>query len=68
MERLKPIHVLEHEFRRRGAFLLVDVTGRTIRFYKYAEDAVSVMEMADSIKGRSKEMVDFLISRASVRG
>ncbi len=62
---VKPIHEVEADFRGRGAFLLVDFSGRKLMFYHYSKDVVTVKQMMDSLKGRSKEMVDFLIARAT---
>ncbi len=67
VERVKPIDELEADFRKRGAFLLVDVKSRKLWFYHYSNDLASVNQMIDSLKGRSQEMGNFLIERASVR-
>ena len=66
MERVTPIHVLEYEFRRKGVFVLVGARRRELWFYGYKP--TEIKQMIDSIRGRSEEMVKFLIARASVRG
>jgi hypothetical protein len=68
MERVEPIHVVEYRFRRQGVFLLVDVKGRKLWFYGYKRDQGAIRQMMESLKGRSDEMIKFLIARASVRG
>ena len=67
MEWVKPISEVEADFRRRGAFLLVDVKSRKLWFYHYSNDSAYINQMIDSLKGRSQEMCNFLIERASVR-
>lgn len=68
MEWVKPIHVLEYEFRRQGVFLLVDAHLRKLWFYGFKSDQADINRMRDSMKGRVDEMVKFLIARASVKG
>jgi hypothetical protein len=64
MEWVKPVETLELEFRRRGVFLLVDVSGKKVRFYGYKKNCVEINQMMDQLRGRSHEMVNFLIARA----
>ncbi len=64
MEWLKPIEDVEAEFRRHGSFLLVDTNGKLMY---YASRAAKSAKLIESLKGRSAEMVNFLIARASVR-
>ena len=68
VEWLKPIDELEADFRKRGAFLLVDVKSRKLWFFHYSKDTTSIRQMMDALKGRQGEMVDFLIARACIRG
>jgi hypothetical protein len=68
VEWVKPIGEVEREFRRRGAFMLVDARCRKLWFFHYSKSAVTVNQMMDSLKGRSDEMVNFLIARASAKG
>lgn len=68
VERLTPIREVEAEFRKRGAFMLVDVKSRKLWFYHYSKDMIGIKHMMAALKGRQDEMVNFLISRASVRG
>jgi hypothetical protein len=63
---VKPIGMMEHDFRRQGVFLLVDVSGKKLRFYGFKKDHVDLNRMIDSMKGRCDEMVKFLIERARV--
>jgi hypothetical protein len=67
MERLAPIHVLEYRFRRKGVFLLVDPSNRKIWFYGYKPDKDAIRKMMAEMKGRTEEMVKFLIERASFK-
>jgi hypothetical protein len=62
----KPIGVIEAEFRKRGAFVLVDVKTRKLWFYHHSKDMSGIRNMMDSLKGRQDEMVNFLI--ACIRG
>lgn len=64
MEWVKPIDEVEADFRRQGAFLLVDATGRKVWFFKSGGDAVTMNRMTSSLKGRTQEMANFLIARA----
>jgi len=64
MEWVKPIDTMEHDFRRKGVFLLVDINGKRLRFYGFKKDGVELNRMIDSMKGRCDEMVKFLIARA----
>jgi hypothetical protein len=63
-----PIHVVEHEFRCKGVFLLVDVKGRKLWFYGYKKDQTVLNQMMESLKERRDEMIKFLLARASIRG
>ena len=67
MEWVRPIHVVEYEFRRQGVFLLVDFDGRKLWFFGFKPDTVLIKQMMASLKGRSEEMVKFLTARASAR-
>lgn len=68
MEWVKPIDQVEADFRYNGIFLLVDVGGRKLWFYGYKKDQVAISQAMDTLKGRSDEMVKFLIARARARG
>lgn len=70
MEWVKPIDQVEADLRREGVFLLVDVNGRTLRFYQFKKDSVRLKQVMDSLKdqGRGQEMVKFLIARARAEG
>lgn len=68
MEWVKPIDEVEADFRRRGAFLLVDASKRKLWFFHYSKNTTIVRQMMDSLKGRSDEMVNFLIARSRVQG
>lgn len=67
MERLEHIATVEYEFRQRGVFLLVDPSNRKIWFYGYKPNTVLLNQMIASLKGRTEEMVNFLIARVGVR-
>ena len=66
---MKPIDQVEADLLRKGVFLLVDVNGRTLRFYQFAKDSVRLKQVLDSFQesGRGVEMVKFLIARAKAR-
>jgi len=64
MEWVKPIDEVEADFRRHGIFLLVDVSGKRIRFYGFKRDNAEINRAVDSLKGRGPEMVKFLTARA----
>jgi hypothetical protein len=68
MERLEPIHVMEYRLRRQGVFLLVDFDGKKLWFFGYKKDHAAIKQMMENLKGRHKEMVNFLTARASARG
>ena len=68
MEWVKPIDEVAREFRRQGIFLLVDARSKRIVFYGYKRDQGAIRQMMESLKGRSDEMIKYLIARASVRG
>lgn len=68
MERVEPIHVMEYRFRRQGVFMLVDPSRRKLWFYGYKKEHNAMRSMMVELKGRTEEMVNFLIARASVRG
>lgn len=68
MEWVKPIDEVEADFRRRGVFLLVDFHGKKLQFFGYKKDHVEIKQMIDSLRGRSHEMVNFLIARAKGKG
>ena len=68
VERLTPIGEIEAGFRKRGAFLLVDVKSRKLWFFHHSKDTTGIKQMMDALKGRQGEMVDFLIARACIRG
>lgn len=65
---MKPIGEIEAGFRKRGAFVLVDVKSRKLWFFHYSKDSNYIKQMMDVLKGRQTEMVDFLIARACIRG
>ena len=64
MEWVKPIGMVEKDFRYNGIFLLVDPISRRLWFYGYKKDQASINQAMESLKGRSDEMVNFLIARA----
>jgi hypothetical protein len=64
---VKPIDTIELEFRRRGVFLLVDVSRKKLCFYGYKKDSVEINQMMDQLRGCSHEMENFLIARAQAR-
>jgi hypothetical protein len=66
MERLESIATVEYAFRRRGVFLLVDFDGKKLWFFGHKPDQVAIKQMMESMKGRTEEMVKFLIARARV--
>jgi hypothetical protein len=70
MEWVKPIDQVEADMRRQGVFLLVDVNGRTLRFYQFSKDSVRLKQILDYFqeKGRGQEMVKYLIARARAKG
>lgn len=63
---MKPIGMMELDFRRQGVFLLVDVSSRKLWFFGYNQSLIN--KMMDSLKGRCDEMVNFLIARARAEG
>jgi hypothetical protein len=67
VEWVTPIEEIEADIRRRGMFVLVDVNGKTLRFYGYKTQAY-VNQLVDSLRGRGPEMVKYLIARARARG
>jgi hypothetical protein len=68
MEWVKPIGMVELDFRRQGVFMLVDVSSRKLWFFGYKRDHSCINKMMESLKGRCDEMVDFLIARARAKG
>ena len=68
MEWVKPIDEVERDIRYNGAFLLVDLRGRRLCFYGYKKDQASLNRLMDTLKGRTKEMGNFLIARARAEG
>lgn len=68
MEWVKPIDEVEADFRRQGIFLLVDMSGKKLWFFQHSKNKAGIKRTTDSLKGRSEEMVKFLLARASVRG
>jgi hypothetical protein len=64
---VKPIDQMDADIRRAGVFMLVDVDGKKLRFYGFKKDCVEINRMMDSLKGRSQEMVKYLIGVASMR-
>jgi hypothetical protein len=62
VEWVKPIDEVEADFRRRGMFVLVDVTGRKLKFYGWNQ--IALRRAMDSLKGRTAEMAKFLTARA----
>lgn len=62
-----PIAEVEAGFRKLGAFLLVDMSGKKLWFFHHSKDEARIRRMMDSLRGRSDEMVKFLLERASVR-
>ena len=47
--------------------MLVDMTGKRLWFFQHSKNEVGIKRAMDSLKGRSEEMVKFLLERASVR-
>jgi hypothetical protein len=68
MEWVMPIDQLEAEFRRYGAFLLVDFQGRKLWYYGVNRDGATRNRLIQLLKGRNQEMVLFLTKRASAKG
>jgi hypothetical protein len=64
MEWVKPIGMVEKDFRYRGVFLLVDFDGKRLWFFGYKKDNTVINQMMASMKGRHAEMVNYLIARA----
>jgi hypothetical protein len=56
--------MVELDFRRKGVFLLVDVRSKKLYFFGYKPDMTCINQMMESLKGRTDEMVNFLIARA----
>lgn len=65
---MKPIDEVARDLRRQGMFLLVDARSRRIVFYGYKRDTVQINQMIESLKGRSDEMVKYLIAQARAEG
>jgi len=59
---------MEYEFRKQGVFLLVDVSGRKLWFFGCKKDNTCINRMMESLKGRTDEMINFLIARARAKG
>jgi hypothetical protein len=68
VEWVKPIDEVARDFRRRGVFLLVDVNRKRIVFYGYKSDNVQINQMIASLKGRSNEMMNYLIAQLRAEG
>jgi hypothetical protein len=68
MEWVKPIGMVEKDFRERGVFLLVDVDGKRLWFFGYKKDHSVINQMMSSMKGRHAEMVKYLTARARAKG
>ena len=68
VEWVKPIDQVEADIRRRGVFMLVDVRGRKLKFFGYNRDYANINRLMDSLKGRTDEMVKYLIARARAKG
>jgi hypothetical protein len=68
MEWVKPIGMMELDFRRQGVFLLVDVSSRKLWFFGYKRDNICINKMMETLKGRCDEMVNFLLARARAKG
>jgi hypothetical protein len=68
MEWVKPIGMMELDFRRQGVFLLVDVSGKKLWFFGYKRDQSAINQMMETLRGRCDEMVNFLIARARAKG
>jgi hypothetical protein len=65
VEWVKPIGELEADFRRQGVFMLADFNAKRLRFYGY--DSVVTNRLVDAVRGRTQEMVDFLVARLRVQ-
>jgi hypothetical protein len=68
MEWVKPIGMVELDFRRQGVFLLVDFDGRRLWFFGFKRSHEDINRMMDSLKPRVTEMVKFLTARARAKG
>jgi len=68
VERVVPIDEVEADLRKRGVFILVDVSTRKLWFYGYKPNQGVINQMIAAVKDRREEMVKFLLARASVRG
>jgi hypothetical protein len=68
VEWVKPIDQVEADIRRNGVFLLVDVRNRKLKFFGYKRDYATINRLMDSLKGRTDEMVKYLIARARAKG
>jgi hypothetical protein len=66
MEWVKPIVQVEREIRERGMFMLVDPRGMKLQFFGYNQATVN--RERDALRGRSQEMVKYLIALASAKG
>jgi hypothetical protein len=64
---VKPIDQVDADIRRVGIFMLVDVDGKKLRFFGFKKDYTDINRAMDSLKGRSQEMVKYLIEVASAR-
>jgi len=68
VEWVKPIDEVAREFRRQGVFLLVDPFTKRIVFYGYKPDTVEINRMIEALKGRSNEMLKYLIAQLRAEG
>jgi hypothetical protein len=68
VEQLASIRALEYRLRTLGAIVLADPKSRRVWFYAYKPNEAALRPLVQLIKGRTGEMVDFLVARASVRG
>jgi hypothetical protein len=68
MEWVKPIGMVEKDLRYQGIFLLVDIDGKRLWFCGNKKNYVDINRAMDSLKGRSVEMVKYLLARARAEG
>jgi hypothetical protein len=66
VEWVKPIDEVEADFRRQGCFILVDVRAKKLKFYGFKQPVIN--RLMDQLRGRTHEMVNFLIARARAKG
>jgi len=68
VEWVKPIDQVEADIRRQGVFMLVDASVGKLRFFGYKRDCITLNRLTDSLRGRTDEMVKYLIAQARAKG